>query len=413
MQNYEVLYEILLSLGLGFFIGLEREYKEKGAVFAGIRTFPLITLLGYISALISDKHFEYFIYLSFFSILGFVIFNFFLEYEKDKGITTEVSVLISFIIGVIVYFGYYYIAVFLSFLTTLILALKKPLEEFAKNLYFEDVISLVKFLLLTAVVYPILPDKYFGPYEAINLKEIWKIVMIVAVIDFVGYILIRLKGEKSLLWVAIFGGLISSTAVTYNFSIMSKKNPDLINILYGGITLSWIIMNFRILAISGFINFELLKILFTPLLFSSSILFLIVYKYVKSSKEIKSQEDKFKNPFKITEIFQFAIIYIIILILIKYIHNSIGISGVYLVSFVSGVIDVDAITFSAASLSKYGGVLISQASIIVLLAILSNSFFKYVYVILFSHNILKRMILKIFLLNFVIILGFILFQLIL
>ncbi|WP_297890401.1 MgtC/SapB family protein [Sulfurihydrogenibium sp.] len=54
MQEYQNLYEIALSLVLGFFIGLEREYKVKGEVFAGIRTFPLITLLGYISSLISD-----------------------------------------------------------------------------------------------------------------------------------------------------------------------------------------------------------------------------------------------------------------------------------------------------------------------------------------------------------------------
>ncbi|MFN3787215.1 MAG: MgtC/SapB family protein [Sulfurihydrogenibium azorense] len=104
MQEYENLYEILLVLGLGFFVGLEREYKARGEVFAGVRTYPLISLLGYFSALVSDKHFDFFIYISFLSILGFTLFNFFLEYEKDKGITTEVSVLLTFLIGVFFYF---------------------------------------------------------------------------------------------------------------------------------------------------------------------------------------------------------------------------------------------------------------------------------------------------------------------
>lgn len=413
MQEYQNLYEIALSLVLGFFIGLEREYKVKGEVFAGIRTFPLITLLGYISSLISEKYFEYFIYFSFLAIIGFVIFNFFLEYQKDKGITTEVSVLITYVVGVLVYFDYYYLAVFLSFLTTLILALKKPLEDFAKSLYFEDVISLVKFLLLTAIIYPILPDKQFGPYEAIDLKEVWKVVMVVAVINFVGYILVRLKGEKSLLWVAIFGGLISSTAVTYNFSILSKKNPDLLNVFFSGITISWIIMNFRILFISGFLNLELSKTLLFPIFLSSFILFFLIRKNLKLSVEIQESNNKFKNPFSIVEIFQFALIYIVIFALIKYFQNEIGISGVYLISLISGIIDVDAVTFSAASLSKNGTIFINQASIIVLLAVISNTFFKYMYILIFANNNLKKEMLKVFFINLAIFLSFIFFQLIL
>ncbi|WP_028950434.1 MgtC/SapB family protein [Sulfurihydrogenibium subterraneum] len=410
MQEYETLYEILLSLGLGFFVGLEREYKAKGEVFAGVRTYPLISLLGYFSALVSDKHFDYFIYISFLAILGFTLFNFFLEYQKDKGITTEVSVLLIFLIGVLVYFDYYYLSVFLGFLTTLILAIKQPLENFAKSLYFEDVISLVKFLLLTAIVYPILPDKSFGPYEAINLKEIWKVVIIVAVIDFIGYILVRWKGGKSLLWVALFGGLISSTAITYNFSILSKKNPDLKNILFSGITLSWIVMNLRVLVISGFLNLELLKVLTFPLLVSSAVLILIVYRYIKLDSITDFKDSEFKNPFRILEILQFAIFYTFILLLIKYIQNKIGITGVYLVSFVSGVIDVDAITFSAASLSKSGVIFIIDASIVVILAVISNSIFKYIYVLMFAHQSLKREMLKVLIFNLVIFLLFIFFQ---
>jgi len=410
MQEYENLYEILLALGLGFFVGLEREYKAKGEVFAGVRTYPLISLLGYFSALVSDKHFDFFIYISFLSILGFTLFNFFLEYEKDKGITTEVSVLLTFLIGVLVYFDYYYLSVFLGFLTTLILAIKQPLESFAKSLYFEDVISLVKFLLLTAIVYPILPDKSFGPYEAINLKEIWKVVIIVATIDFIGYILVRWKGGKSLLWIALFGGLISSTAITYNFSILSKKSPDLKNILFSGITLSWIVMNLRVLVISGFLNVELLKFLTFPLLLSSVVLLLMVYRYIKLDTTTDFKESEFKNPFKILEILQFAIIYTFILVLIKFIQNKVGISGVYLVSFVSGVIDVDAITFSAASLSKSGVIFTTTASIIVILAVISNSIFKYIYVLIFANESLKREMFKMLVFNLFVFLSFILIQ---
>ncbi|MFN3787214.1 MAG: MgtC/SapB family protein [Sulfurihydrogenibium azorense] len=269
---------------------------------------------------------------------------------------------------------------------------------------------MVKFLLLTAIVYPILPDKSFGPYEAINLKEIWKVVIIVATIDFIGYILVRWKGGKSLLWIALFGGLISSTAITYNFSILSKKSPDLKNILFSGITLSWIVMNLRVLVISGFLNVELLKFLALPLLLSSVVLLLMVYRYIKLDTTTDFKESEFKNPFRILEILQFAIFYTFILVLIKFIQNKVGISGVYLVSFVSGVIDVDAITFSAASLSKSGVIFTTTASIIVILAVISNSIFKYIYVLIFANESLKREMFKVLVFNLFVFLSFILIQ---
>uniref|UniRef100_UPI00262D0BA1 DUF4010 domain-containing protein n=1 Tax=Sulfurihydrogenibium sp. TaxID=2053621 RepID=UPI00262D0BA1 len=134
---------------------------------------------------------------------------------------------------------------------------------------------------------------------------------------------------------------------------------------------------------------------------------------LKLSGEIQESNNKFKNPFSIVEVFQFALIYIVIFVLIKYSQNEIGISGVYIISLISGIIDVDAVTFSAASLSKNGTIFINQASIIVLLAIISNTFFKYMYILIFANNNLKKEMLKVFFINLAIFLSFIFFQLIL
>ncbi len=389
MDNYDLIYKILFSFTLGFLIGLEREYKVKEQIFAGIRTFPLISILGFLSSFIYDKYWEGALYISFIAVASFSLINFYLEFSKDKGVTTEISILITFLIGVLIYFDQYYLALFIAFSTTLILALKKPLEDFAKSLYFEDVMTLIKFGILTVVVFPILPDKNFGPYNAFNLKEIWKVVIIVATIDFIGYILLRWKGSKSLLLVGIFGGLISSTAVTYNFSIMSRDLENK-NLLSSGIIGSWIVMNLRVIALTLFLNINL-AILLTPfLLLLSVIQFLFFKKYYASDNVDLGNKKPFSNEtFSITSIFTFAFIYAVIVFFIKVLKEYLGNMGIYMVSLISGVIDVDAVVLSVSNLTNLNSININIALLSIFLAVLSNTIFKYVYILIFADKVIK------------------------
>lgn len=389
MDNYDLIYKILFSFTLGFLIGLEREYKVKEQIFAGIRTFPLISILGFLSSFVYDKYWEGALYISFIAVVSFSLINFYLEFSKDKGVTTEISILITFFIGVLTYFNQYYLALFITFSTTLILALKKPLEDFAKSLYFEDVITLIKFGILTAVVFPILPDKNLGPYEAFNLKEIWKVVIIVATIDFIGYILLRFKGSKSLLLVGIFGGLISSTAVTYNFSIMSK-NLENKNILISGIVGSWIVMNLRVIALMLLLNINL-AILVIPFLLALSLIQLVFFKgyYTYNNLNIDDRKHFYNKTFSITSILTFAFVYTLVVFLIKVMKVYLGNIGIYFVGLFSGVVDVDAVVLSVSNLTNLNSININIGLLAILLAILSNTVFKYISVLIFADKFLK------------------------
>lgn len=394
MDNYDLIYKILFSFSLGFLIGLEREYKVKEQIFAGIRTFPLISILGFLSSFISDKYWEGALYISFIAVVSFSLVNFYLEFNKDKGVTTEISILITFLIGVLTYFNQYYLALFITFSTTLILALKKPLEDFAKSLYFEDVITLIKFGILTVVVFPILPDKNFGPYEAFNLKEIWKVVIIVATIDFIGYILLRWKGSKSLLLVGIFGGLISSTAVTYNFSVMSK-NLENKNVLSSGIIGSWIVMNLRVIVLTLLLNIYL-AILVMPFLLTLSFiqLFFLRKYYTYNNIDIDDKKPFYNETFSITSILTFAFIYALVVFLIKVMKVYLGNIGIYFVSLISGVIDVDAVVLSVSNLTNLNSININTGLLAIFLAVLSNTIFKYVYILIFADKTLKVQLTK-------------------
>lgn len=405
MEDVDLIYKTIFSLGIGFLIGLEREYKAREEIFAGIRTFPLISLMGTISAFLAEKHLEWFVYLGFLAVALFAVVNFFLEYSKDRGVTTEISVLLTFLLGVIVYYGYYYLAGFIAVFLMFLLAIKKPLEEFTKHLYYEDIISLIKFLILTVLIYPILPDRYFGPFEFFNPKEIWKAVIIVATIDFFGYILLRWKGQNSLVMVGILGGLISSTAVTYNFSKLSKDIKSLA--VFFGIVLSWSVMNLRIVFLTAILNFNLLKFLAIPFVILTFIYILYIYFISKGSSSTNNIEyNQIKHPFSVFSVFQFAVVYMVIFMLAKVLIYYYGNQGLLTLSFVSGIIDIDAIVISVSNMEKAGNLTERIAVLSVIIAVISNTIFKYLYVYIFGEKWLRLKMLGILGFTILYLLGF-------
>jgi len=391
-HTLNLLFKIVISLILGLIIGLEREHRAKEEAFAGIRTFPLIAILGCLSAFIYDNYWNSIMWLTFGAVIVFSIVNFYLEYQKDKGITTEIAVILTFVVGFLIYFNYIYIGVFLTIAITVLLALKNYLETFAKKLSQEDIFAILKFILITIVVYPLLPDKNFGPLNALNLKDIWKVIIIVSSLDFIGYIILKWKGSKALWINGIVGGLVSSTAVTYNLAKKAKAYPVLTSSAAFGISLAWTVMNFRVLFLAFIVNKNMAIALLEPMLLSS--FFFLIFIYVKYKNEFFSNEKsntdiKINNPFELLSAFQFGFIYALVVVMIKLLNFYIGEKGVYLASFISGVIDVDAITLSLSQMAAQSKVLDLYKDGI-LLAVISNSLFKFLYALIFGNRQLAK-----------------------
>ncbi|NPA52822.1 MAG: MgtC/SapB family protein [Aquificae bacterium] len=396
-ETYRLLFQIVFSGILGLIIGLEREHriKSKGKeIFAGIRTFPFITIFGTLASYINDTYIEGFLLLSFGGLVVLTIINFYLEYPKDPGATTEIATFLAFVLGILVYYQYYYVAAFLAIFITLLLALKPALEEFARKISYEDIIAIIKFALITVVIYPLLPDKHFGAFDAFNPKEIWKVVVIVSTLDFLGYLLIRWKGAKTIWITGLIGGIISSTAVSFDLSKKARKYPEISQSALFGIALAWLIMNIRVLILTAVINFELMLHLLFPLTIAS-ILYIgvLIYQYTRERHPFSSETQKqinFKNPFELYNALQFGVIYALILFSIKALQFYFGDKGIYIASFLSGVIDVDAITLSLASLSQKGSLDLDIAVKGVLIAVVSNDIFKYFYVYIFGNDYLRK-----------------------
>ena len=419
-------FKFFLSLIVGFLIGLEREIRGKFGedLLAGIRTFPLIAGLGTLSAWVSQQFNPWFLPLSYTALITLAAINYFQNLNRRKyGITTEVAVFLTFTFGVLIYHGYYYESVFFAVLTTFLLAMKRWLEEFARHMDKEDVILILQFVTISVLIYPLLPDREI--LYGLNPHRLWKFVILVSTISFVGYILLKVyvsKGEtkavvKSIFTVAVLGGSVSSTAVTIAFAQLSRELPSLRIPLFVGIAVAWAVMAMRVVVLGSIIDYRLFIPFLTLMLpFAAVMLLLAYWVYRRASRGGNFEEInlpkglKIENPLSWGKIFQFTVIYAAVAMLSKYLNAHYGSEGLLLLSVTSGVIDVDPITLSLANMFAQGQIAESVVVYGVLLATVSNNFFKAFYAFMFGEEGLKRLVMWLVAINviYAIVSGFIL-----
>jgi uncharacterized membrane protein (DUF4010 family) len=377
----------LVAIVLGLIIGLQREmnlfYEHRHTDFAGARTFSLIGLSGYLSALLNQSV-PFFLPIMVLVLgallLGAYILN---RTPVETGMTTEFSALVVFLACASLLYTNAMFSVFVIIAMLFILNLKEKIQTYEKVIEKKDLSAAILFLMMSCVVLPLAPDKPIDPWGYINLYHIWMMTVLVAGISFLGYIAVRLVGAKHGIGLAGFlGGIVSSTAVTLSLARRSKEEQSLSKNLALGISLACSIMLFRLLIEIYVINPPLAKNIFIPVCVASVIGYAYVaYLYFSASKETIVQETSFQNPFKLSEALLLGIFFGSVMALITFTDKSFGHSGVYVVSFISGLGDTDAIALSLASLAT-NGLSLQTASHALLLAVLANSIVKSALVLL-------------------------------
>lgn len=399
--TYEELFMMIQKLGVailvGVLIGIERErsFSDNKKSFAGIRTFPFVAIFGFLGAFISTfTHFT--IYLTFFVVFSVLVISSYVQSAKEGkiGITTEISSMLVFICGSLIYWNYIRLAAIIAVVLALFLSLKIQLHTFVETVSDEDITAVLKLGIVTIIILPLLPDKYFGPYETFNLRVLWYMVIFVAALSFVGYILTKYVGvKKGISLTSIFGGLVSSTALTYSFAKRSKISQTVSSNLAAGIIIASTIVYpkvfFEILVVNKnllpHIWLQLLLIMISGVVFSA-------FLWEKSKQE-EIGEITLKNPFELKSALLFGLIFGAILFLSKFSQIYLGEGGSYLLSVIAGLTNIDAITLSMAQLA---GKEISNevAANSIIFAALSNVIFKASVVIFIASEPLKKIALK-------------------
>ncbi len=367
------------SLGIGLLIGLERE--RSPAAKAGLRTFALVSLFGTISGLLSDETKSPWILFAGVLIVGFMTVAAYLRErnpEGDPGTTTVAAIIICYGLGALVWYGYATLAVMLAITTTILLYYKSELKGLTQSLTRRDLISMLQFSVLTFIILPVLPDRNYGPYLALNPHQIWLMVVLISGISLSGYIALRIVGERhGAPLLGLLGGLVSSTATTLAYARNNRENPRIMQLAVVVILLANLMVLARLSVVCAIVSPAILPILLpilgTGLLFG---LASAAYWYGKLLEKSATVMPRIGNPAEIRAALGFGLLYAIVLFCSAWISDYSGSRGLYGVALISGLTDVDAITLSSLRLMSLGKLASLDAATAISLALLSNIAFK-------------------------------------
>src|ERR1035437_7593271 len=260
--------KIVLVLFLSFLLGLEREEhkSEGGYSFGGVRTFPLIGLIGYSIALVSGTQLLP-LTVGFLVIASFLLLSYWqkLSTPAVAGGTTEMSGVATFLVGALVCYGHFWIATTLGIASLLLLDLKAVLEKLAARIAPQEILTFAKFLFLTGVILPALPNQEYGQFH-INPFKTWLVVVAISAISYASYVLQKLtKGQGGIVLAALLGGAYSSTATTIVLARRAKREEHP-HLFAGGILIACGMMYLRLTALLALFNRQLMWELLAPFL---------------------------------------------------------------------------------------------------------------------------------------------------
>jgi uncharacterized membrane protein (DUF4010 family) len=371
--------KIVTTLFLCFLIGLEREEHrasfegKRRYSFGGVRAFPLIGLIGYSMALISGTQLLPL-------TAGFVVVGAFLwlsyrhklETTAEPGVTTELSGLATYVVGVLVSRDQFWIATTLAILAALLLELKDFLENLATKIPGEEIFTFTKFLLLTCVILPIVPDRGYTSFD-LNPFKTWLIVVAICGVSYGSYLLEKVsKGKGGIRLAAVFGGAYSSTFTTFAMAKRARtvKTPHSYS---GGILMASGVMYFRFLVLVGLFN----GALFRQLLVSFLVLGAIgvaggwAWSELPDDAERGSDADYLtKNPLELVSAFSLAIVFALMIVATNYAAMRLGRQGIYGLAAITGLAPVDpfimGLTQTAGKMTPLalavGGIVVAAAS---------------------------------------------------
>lgn len=378
---FETFIQLGIAIAIGFIIGLERGWQgresEEGTRVAGLRTFGLIGLLGGLWGLLGEDQGPWLVALAFVALTALLIVAHVLSVKKtgDYGITTIVAALITFALGALAARGFLHIAVAGAIVTAIILSLKTILHGWLRHIDYDELSAVLKLALIWIVILPLMPDQGYGPWQAINPYQIWWMVVLIAGISFAGYMAIKIVGSrKGLLITGFLGGLISSTAATINLSKLAEKKIR-ITVICAAILLAETIMFPRMLLEIAVVNRSLLLPALLPIGVMTVVMLAGVALMWRYRENVEAGELPVTNPFQLKMALQFGLLLAIVMFLSKAFQAWLGETGIYLVSLISGIADVDAITLSLASMA--GEELNADTAVRgIVIAAIANTLFK-------------------------------------
>ena len=386
---------LVFALAVGLIIGLERGWKRRDNIDGendgpGARTFALVGLLGGVGGLLDSVVFAVVIFAAVALIVS-------VGYVKSAvpgrvpGYTTEVAVLVTYLLGFMAVKNSAELAVGVAVVVALILSLKPEIHGALRHVQRLELLSTLQLLVVAVVVLPLLPNEDIW-IQGFNPHLIGWFVLLVLGLSWLGYIALRFFSERlGVLVTAFLGGLASSTAVTASFARRTAQQPALAAPFGRGILVACMIMPVRLLILVAVINHELLIPLLPgfTMLIGVPLVAIVIASLKPASTQPRVNDLDLGTPLDIKSAAWFGAFLSALSIAVPWMQSMFGDMGIYGAAALSGLSVVDAIglTLARESLSQLSE---SAASLGIVIAATSNTFVKAILSSTFSKGALAR-----------------------
>ena len=358
------------ALGIGLLIGIERERRKGEGPLrraAGIRTFAVASLLGAVSQMLGGT------VLLAAAALGTALLTaiaYWRRHDEDPGLTTEVALLLTLLLGnlAMVIPG---LAAGLGVLLAVLLFARAWLHHFARTLLTEQELNDALVLAASAlVVLPLIPDHYIGPFDAINPRTIWTIVVLMMSIGAAGHIALRLLGPRFGLPVAGFAsGFVSSIATIGAMGERALRAPDLLRPAVAGAVLSTLSTIVQLVVVLAFTSMEVLRVLTLPLAGAGAMAFACGLYYTRAGLSARAAFADYSGA-------AFSVRTALILLVAAAVESWFGHRGVIVAAALSGFADTHSTAVSVASLTAGGKLPALEAVVPILAGLTANTVSK-------------------------------------
>jgi uncharacterized membrane protein (DUF4010 family) len=404
-MEWTTLRDFAIALLIGALVGTERENrkrKEDRESTSGLRTFILLAMVGAVSAWLGSRMGTPWLFIAaLLLVTGSQIASYVMTSRVQPealGLTTEAGALCVCLLGGMTMLGYPELAVGLGIVATAVLAYKEPMHGLVSKLGRDDIYAGLRLLIASFIVLPLIPNRTVDPWNALNPYNLWLLVILISALSLAGYIATRWLGPgRGTALTGLTGGLVSSTAVTLSFARGGRDSvePDAGDTFATGIMVAWGVMSLRVLVEAAVVYLPMVSRLAIPFVaMSLTGFFAAGFFYRRSARmqkgaEKASRDVPLKNPFSLTKAATFGLIFAVILLAVKIVEERFSSQGLYLVSILAGLTDVDAITLSLAKFAKSGG---DQTTAVyaITMAALANTCAKCGLVVALSSRSLKR-----------------------
>ncbi|HEY9428640.1 MAG TPA: MgtC/SapB family protein [Gemmatimonadaceae bacterium] len=372
----DVALQIVLAVALGLLVGLEREWAQKEI---GVRTFSVVALIGMLASLLDPA-------LLVAALAGVLLLVVLLNVQsliRDNSLelTTSSALVAVLLLGALVGHGQYFTAITSAVLMTMLLAWKAELAQFAGELRPEEIRGAVLLGLISVVILPLLPDRFVDPWQLINPRQAWVIVVVIAGIEFLNYVLLRVYGTRGLFWTALLGGFVNSTAAVAELVSLVKeeRTPG------GGEALRVRLVALVLVANAAtFVRNLLILLLFASaaaIVALPALLAMIVIAAALAWRRLRrgngvAESLSLSSPISVAHVLRFALLFLVLNVAGAMAQRALGGVGFVVVGVLGGVVSSAGTAASAAALAAAGQISAQTAAVAVVLASIVSALVK-------------------------------------